>query len=263
MVAGITTFAKSIDQAVEDKLTADPGLKKQWEEVSTRFRLVFADPEYAFSKVDVDSMIASREAAQSTLSKLKDQPESFGMLKGKAGLFAGRADRQDRELAMLNAPALARDLGRYLRLRADAERRHEAEERAARMKVAVEVPALSPAAKQTLERVRDAIDRNDIPAAMAFALEDKMVRTELEGFARAVSERFGERALLATSTKAPDGPIFEKFAIGMNAAQRDELKAAWPAMRAAQQLAAQERAAAALKQAETRRQAQRPGLSLE
>lgn len=49
----------------------------------------------------------------------------------------------------------------------------------------------------------------------------------------------------------------------MNAAQRDELKAAWPAMRAAQQLAAQERAAAALKQAETRRQAQRPGLSLE
>jgi Ti-type conjugative transfer relaxase TraA len=37
MVAGITTFSKSIDQAVEDKLASDPALKKQWEEVSMRF----------------------------------------------------------------------------------------------------------------------------------------------------------------------------------------------------------------------------------
>ena len=231
--------------------------------MSASLRLVFADPESAFRKVDVDSMLKNGEAAKSTLAKLENQPESFGALKGKVGLVAGRTDKQDRKRATLNAPALARDLERYLRLRADAERRHETEERATRMKVAIEVPALSPAAKQTLERVRDAIDRNDLPAALAFALEDRMVKAELDGFARAVSERFGERSLLANSAKAPDGPAFEKLAAGMNPAQRDELKAAWPAMRAAQQLAAQERAAAALKHAETLRQTQRPGLSLE
>jgi len=48
----------------------------------------------------------------------------------------------------------------------------------------------------------------------------------------------------------------------MNTGQRDELKTAWPLMRTAQQLAAQERTAEALKQAETMRQSQRQGLSL-
>lgn len=262
MVAGITTFARSIDQAVEDKLAADPALKKQWEEVSSRFRFVFAEPESAFRKVDVDSMMKDAETAKATLSALRNKPDSFGALKGKTGLLASRADKDDRERANLNAPALARDLERYLRVRAEAEHKHEAEERAARIKIAVDIPALSPAAKNVLERVRDAIDRNDLSAALAFSLEDKMVKAELEGFARAISERFGDRSMLANAAKAPDGPAFEKLAAGMNAGQRDELKAAWPTMRAAQQLSAQQRTADALKQAETMRESQRQGLSL-
>ncbi len=262
MVAGATKFAKSIEQVVEDKLVADPALKKQWEEVSSRFHFVFAEPEAAFRKVDVDGMMKNAETAKSTLSALKDRPDSFGALRGRTGLLASRADKHDRERANLNTPALARDLERYLRLRAEAEHKHETEERAARVKVAVDIPALSPLARQILEKVRDAIDRNDLPAALAFSLEDKMVKAELEGFARAVSERFGERSMLANGAKAPDGPAFEKLATGMSASQRDELKVAWPAMRTAQQLAAQQRTAEALKQAETMRQSQRQGLSL-
>ncbi|WP_029006377.1 Ti-type conjugative transfer relaxase TraA [Azorhizobium doebereinerae] len=262
MVAGITTFARSIDQAVENRLVADPALSRQWEEVSTRFRFVFAEPEAAFRKVDVDGMIRNADTARSTLSRIATRPESFGALKGKTGLLASRADREDRERAALNVPALARDLERYLRARAEAEDKHETEERAARVKAAVDIPALSPAAKNVLERVRDAIDRNDVPAALAFSLEDKMVKAELEGFARAVSERFGERSMLANGAKTPDGPAFEKLAAGMNATQRDELKSAWPTMRTAQQLAAQQRTAERLKQVEAMRQGQRQGLSL-
>jgi len=202
-------------------------------------------------------MMKNAETAKSTLSALKDRPDSFGALRGRTGLLASRADKHDRERANLNTPALARDLERYLRLRAEAEHKHETEERAARVKVAVDIPALSPLARQILEKVRDAIDRNDLPAALAFSLEDKMVKAELEGFARAVSERFGERSMLANGAKA-----FEKLATGMSASQRDELKVAWPAMRTAQQLAAQQRTAEALKQAETMRQSQRQGLSL-
>jgi len=262
MVSGITAFPKSVDQAVKDRLAADPGLKKQWEEVSTRFRFVFAEPEAAFRKVDVDGMIGNADTAKSTLSTIAAKPESFGVLKGKIGLLASRADRDDRERAALNVPALVRDLERYLRLRAEAEHKFEAEERAARVKVAVDIPALSSMARQTLEKVRDATDRNDLPAALAFSLEDKMVKAELEGFARAVSERFGERSMLANSAKTPDGPTFEKLAAGMNAGQRDELKAAWPTMRTAQQLAAQQRTVEGLKQTEAMRQGQRQGLSL-
>ena len=207
-------------------------------------------------------MIRNADTARSTLSTIATRPESFGALRGKTGLLTGRADREDRERANLNVPALARDLERYLRLRAEAEHKHETEERAARVKVAVDIPALSSMARQTLEKVRDAIDRNDLPAALAFSLEDKMVKAEIEGFARVVSERFGERSMLASSAKTPDGPTFEKLAAGMSAGQRDELKSAWPTMRTAQQLAAQQRTAEGLKQVEAMRQGQRQGLSL-
>ncbi|MGO7077983.1 Ti-type conjugative transfer relaxase TraA [Rhizobium johnstonii] len=262
MVSGITTFPKSLDQAVEDKLAADPGLKKQWEDVSTRFQLVYAKPKAAFKAINVDSMLKDQSVAQSTLARIAGEPESFGALKGKTGLFASRGDKQDREKALANVPALARNLERYLRERAEAEFKHETEERAVRLKVSVDIPALSPAAKQTLERVRDAIDRNDLPAGLEYALADKMVKAELEGFAKAVSERFGERTFLPLAAKDTDGKTFETVTAGMTADQKAEVQSAWNSMRTVQQLGSHERTTEALKQAETMRQTKSQGLSL-
>lgn len=262
MVSGITTFPKSIDQAVEDKLAADPGLKKQWQEVTTRFHQVFAEPETAFKAVNVDAMLKDQTRAQSTLAKIAGEPESFGTLKGKTGLFAGAREKQARDTALVNAPALARNLERYLTARADAEHKHETEERAVRFKVSVDIPALSPSARQTLERVRDAIDRNDLPAGLEYALVDKMVKAELEGFAKAVSERFGERSLLPLSAKDASGETFQKLTAGMSPAQRSEVQLAWNSMRTVQQLAAHERTTVAMRQVETACQTQTKGLSL-
>lgn len=262
MVSGITTFAKSVDQAIEDKVAADPGLKKQWEEVSTRFHLVYAQPESAFKAVNVDAMLKDETAQKSTLAKLGSEPESFGALKGKTGILASRSDKQEREKAQTNAPALARNLERYLRQRAEAERKFEVEERAVRLKVAIDIPALSPNAKQTLERVRDAIDRNDLPAGLEYALADKMVKAELEGFAKAVSERFGERTFLSLAAKDPNGQTFNAVTPGMTAGQKAEVQSAWNSMRTVQQLAAHERTTEALKQAENLRQTKSQGLSL-
>ncbi|RVH83312.1 Ti-type conjugative transfer relaxase TraA [Sinorhizobium meliloti] len=262
MVAGITTFAKSIEKSVEDKVSADPALKSQWQEVSARFHLVYADPQAAFNAVNVDAMVGSSETAKATLATISRQPVTFGPLKGKTGLFAGKADSQARETALVNVPALARDLDEYLQKRAEAERRYEAEERAVRLKVSIDIPALSGAAKQTLERVRDAIDRNDLPSGLEYALADKMVKAELEGFAKAVSERFGERTFLPLAAKEADGKVFEKLSAGMAPAQKAELHSAWNTMRTVQRLSAHERTATALKQAETMRQAKTTGLSL-
>ncbi|MUZ74450.1 Ti-type conjugative transfer relaxase TraA [Agrobacterium vitis] len=262
MVSGITTFSKSLEQAVEDRLAADPGLKKQWEEVSSRFHLVYAEPEQAFKAVNVDAMLKDKATAKSTIAKIGTQPDEFGALKGKTGIFASRADRQEREKAEINAPALARNLERYLRQRAEAERKFEVEERAVRLKVAVDIPALSANAKQTLERVRDAIDRNDLPAGLEFALADKMVKAELEGFARAVSERFGARTFLPLAAKDTNGQTFSAVTAGMTVGQKAEVRSAWNSMRTAQQLSAHERTTMALKQAETLRQTKSQGLSL-
>ena len=262
MVSGITTFPKSIDQAIEDRLVADPGLKKQWQEVTTRFTQVFAEPETAFKAVNVDAMLKDPERAQSTLAKIAAEPERFGALKGKTGLFAGANERAARDTALVNAPALARNLERYLTARAEAERKHEAQERAIRLKVSVDIPALSPSARQTLERIRDAIDRNDLPAGLEYALADRNVKAELEGFAKAVSERFGERSLLPISAKDANSETFHKLTAGMNPSQKSEVQSAWNSMRTVQQLAAHERTTLALKQAETARQTQIKGLSL-
>ncbi|MDN5929013.1 MAG: Ti-type conjugative transfer relaxase TraA [Hyphomicrobiales bacterium] len=260
MVAGVTNFPKTIEQAVDDRLSSDPGLKRQWEEVSTRFHLVYAEPETAFKAVGVEAILKDAGAAETTLARIVEQPESFGALKGKAGIFASRADKEDRARAERNVQALAESLKDYARLTAEAGRKCEAQERAARLRLAIDIPALSASAKQVLERVRDAIDRNDLPAALEFALADRMVRAELEGFAKAISERFGERTLLSNAARDTDGPVFKAVTADMTPARKAEMQSAWNAMRAIQQLSAHERTAEALKQSETLRQSQ--GLSL-
>jgi Ti-type conjugative transfer relaxase TraA len=262
MVAGITTFPKSIDQAVEDKLASDPALKKQWEEVSMRFHHVYAHPESAFKAVDVDAMLSDPATAAKTLSHITAEPEAFGSLKGKAGVFASRADKSDRDRALKNVTPLADSISDYLRQRGDTERRNHAEELAVRRQVALEIPALSSHAKSVLERVRDAIDRNDLPSGLEFALADKMVKAELEGFAKAVAERFGERTFLPFAAKDANGEAFQRVTSGMNAAQKSEVQQAWNTMRTVQQLSAHERSVTALRQAEALRQTKSQGLTL-
>ncbi len=262
MVAGITTFPKSIDQAVEDKLAVDPALKKQWEEVSVRFIRVYAQPESAFKAVNVDAMLRDQAVAEKTIARIASEPETFGALKGKTGLLVSRSDKVDRDRALKNVTPLADSISDYLRQRGDAERRNHAEELTVRRQVALEIPALSSNAKSVLERVRDAIDRNDLPSGLEYALADKMVKAELEGFAKAVNERFGERTFLPLVAKDTTGEAFQRVTSGMNAAQKSEVQQAWNTMRTVQQLSAHERSVTALKQAETLRQTKSQGLTL-
>ena len=262
MVSGITTFPKSIDQAVEAKIASDPALKRQWEEVSTRFHNVYVQPERAFKAIDVDAMLRDRSTAAKTLRKITSEPEAFGALIGKTGLLASRAEKSDRERALKNATPLADSISDYLRQRSESERRNHAEELAVRRQLALEIPALSPNATNVLERVRDAIDRNDLPSGLQYALADKQVKAELEGFAKAVTQRFGERTFLALAAKEADGEAFQRVTAGMNASLKTEVSKAWNAMRTVQQLSAHERSVVALKQAETLRQTKSQGFTL-
>jgi hypothetical protein len=212
--------------------------------------------------VNVDALVKDPNQVSAIVTRIAENPDSFGPLKGKTGLMASRADRHDRDTALVNAPALARNLEQYLEARNNAQRKYESDEVVIRNKLAIDIPALSQNAKSTLERIRDAIDRNDLPAGLEFALADKMVKAELEGFAKAVSERFGERTFLPLSAKDKSGKTFESLTKGMTTGQKAELQSSWPSLRTIQQLAAHERSTQALKQAETLRQAKNQGLSL-
>jgi Ti-type conjugative transfer relaxase TraA len=263
MVTGITTHSKTISQAVEDKLTADPVLKKLWEEISMRFRHVYARPEAAFKAVDIDAILQDQVTAKTTLTTLANAPAAFGAPKGKTGILASLAEKSDRERALKNASPLAHAIRDYLRQRSEADRRNHAQELASRKQVALEIPALSANARNVLERVRDAIDRNDLPAALEYSLQDKMVKAELEGFTKAVTERFGERTFLPLAAKDANGEVFRRIATGMNTTQKSEVQRAWSIMRTVQQLSAHERTATALKTSEAMRQTKSQGLSLQ
>jgi Ti-type conjugative transfer relaxase TraA len=262
MVAGITTFPKSINQAVEDRLAADPSLKEQWEEVSMRFHCVYAQPEVAFSSVDIDAVLLGKTSAKDMVARIAAEPGSFGALKGATGFFASRVDKSDRERAVQNVAPLADSISGYLRQRSQAQRRYYADELAFRKRAALEIPALSAVARDVLERVRDAIDRHDDPAVLEYARADKMVKAELEGFAKAVSERFGERTFLSLAAKDTSGKTFGTVTSGMTTGQKADVQTAWHAMRTVQQLAAQERTTEELKQSETLRQTRSQGFSL-
>lgn len=249
MVAGITQFPGSVADMVGDKLGADPALKRQWEEVSARFAYVFADPETAFRSMNFEAVLADKEMAKQVLRKI-EEPASIGPLKGKTGILATRSDREARRIAELNVPALKRDLEQYLRMRETAVQRLQADEQAMRQRVSIDIPALSPAARVVLERVRDAIDRNDLPAAMGYALSNRETKLEIDEFNKAVTERFGERTMLTNTAREPSGKLFDKLSEGMDRQEKQQLKEAWPVMRTAQQLAAHERTTQTLKQAE-------------
>lgn len=277
MVAGTTTFANTVAQAVEDRLAADPKLTQQWQQVSMRFHLVYADPQSAFRAINVDAMLVDEQAAKMTMAKFVAEPERFGALRGRTGLLASRSDRQDRQTALVNVPALVRNLGDYLVSRETAQRQHEAEEQALRQKMAIDIPRLSPQATDVLRRVHDAIERDDLQTIPALTTTgatgigtDRSIRAELERFEQAVAERFGERNFLPLAAKDTDGKVFKTLTAGMNPAQKAGMQAAWQAMRSIQKLAARQRTAAALQEAEVLRQTQRqgkgqtktPGLSL-
>jgi hypothetical protein len=257
MVAGIKTFSGSVADTVEQKLDTDPALKKQWEEVSARFAYVFADPETAFRAMNFDAVLTEKDTARQVFHRLEAEPTSIGPLKGNTGILSSKAEREARRIAEINVPALKRDLEQYLQMREAATKRLSTDEQVQRQRVSIHIPALSQAAHVVLERVRDAIDRNDLPAAMAYALSNRETKTEIDGFNQAVTERFGERTLLTNAAREPSGKLFDKLSDGMQPEQKERLKEAWPIMRTSQQLAAHERTVQTLRQAEDLRLAQR------
>jgi hypothetical protein len=248
MIPGIGSFAKTVTDVVEERLVADPACKRQWKEVSDRFRDTYADPAAALSAMKFDVVINDPKHSKAVLEKLEQGPAAFGPLKGKSGLLASRQEKADRSNAERSGPTIRLEIERYLRARANATVRIEAEEQKSRAGVRVDIPALSSEAVVILEKVRDAIDRNDLPSALGFALANRLVKAEIDGFNAAIAERFGDRAFLSINANRPDGPAFDAMAAGLKANEREKLATAWPAMRAAQKLAAHEKTDQAIKE---------------
>ncbi|WP_404406871.1 Ti-type conjugative transfer relaxase TraA [Pelagibacterium halotolerans] len=242
---GIATWAQSIPQLVEAKLQTDSTLTHAWTQLSDRIKQVYEKPDAAMESMRLREAMsndpAEREAAQTRIAdQLERDPEAFGALRGKSGMFASSAAKTERARAENNIPALKDNLARYVRLRGEIADLRTVELERERDRSRIDVPALSPAAQGVLERVRDAIDRNDLSAALGFALADKMAKAEIDQLNTALGQRFGERTFL--NSKEAKGQAFDAAAAKVAEGERMSLASAWPSFYAAQRLAAHERA---------------------
>ncbi len=262
LVSGVTLHARSVDQAVEERLLTDPVVASQWQDLSMRFHLVYAQPEAAFRAMDVNAILRDRGQAERGIARIAIEPEAFGLLKGKTGMLASRTDRSNRDLAVRNVAALAGSLRDYTRLRADAEERYRNPELAARKRAARAIPSPSAHALAVLQRLSRVVDHKAFASVVEQSVLEDRVKAELDDLAKAVAERFGERTFLPLGASRPNGEVFQRVTSGMNATQRQEMEKAWDLMRTVQQFIAHERSTKSLKASEALRQRQSRGLSL-
>jgi Ti-type conjugative transfer relaxase TraA len=241
MVSAVSVYQRSIAEIVEARLGADPGLQAAWQDVGTRFGHVYADPEAAFRAINLEGILSDPPKVAVVITSLSKEPQAFGALKGTTRLLAARVNKEMLEIALVNAPALARALERYVRARGQRRACYEAEEMTLRSKVAIAIPALSPAAQKVLDAAREAIDCKDRPLALQLACADGLVKGELDAFIRAVIDRFGERSLLPAAAGAVDGKAFRVLTAGMDKGLQVQMRSAWNLMRTAMQINAHER----------------------
>lgn len=244
-VRGLATWAQSIPQLVEAKLQSDATLTHAWTQLRDRVAQIYEKPASAIDAMNLFAIMstnqADRQAAQSrVVDQLDRDPEAFGAIRGRTGVLASSAAKAERQRALNNVQALKDNLARYVRLRAEIADLRTVELSRNRDRSRVDIPALSGSAQSVLGRIRDAIDRNDLSAALSFALADKMVKTEIDQLNKALDQRFGERAFLGS--KEAKGPAYHAAAAQVTEGDRSKLVAAWPGFRAAQRVAAYERA---------------------
>ncbi|WP_395172988.1 Ti-type conjugative transfer relaxase TraA [Roseibium alexandrii] len=238
-IAGVKDWAMTIPEAVEAKVQSDATFTAHFAELQNRVRLVFERPEEAVKAMRVEEIVklgdeARTEAVNKLAEDLAAAPEQFGALRGKTGMLVGKVARETREQALNNIPQLCDDVTTYLRLRGEITASSTVELERAREASRSDIPALSPAAKTVLLRIRDAMHRGDLKSALSFLVADKMVEIELSDIAAKLNQRFGERAFVAGST--PEGPAFEKAAARVADGDRTKLVDAWPAFNAIQKI---------------------------
>jgi len=244
-IRGLATWAQSIPQLVEAQLQSDATLTHAWTQLRDRVTQVYEKPDGAIDAMDLSAIMSSKEAErQAAQSRIVDQlgrdPEAFGAMRGKTGMFASSDARAERQRALNNVPALKDNIARYVRLRAEIGDLRTVELSRERDRSRVDIPALSGSAQGVLDRIRDAIDRNDLSAALGFALADKMVKAEIDQLNKVLDQRFGERAFLGS--REAKSPAYDAAAARVAEGDRSKLVAAWPSFSAAQRVAAYERA---------------------
>lgn len=246
LLPAVQTFARTVAEQVEAKVAADATVKSVWENVIRRLGNIYEKPDAALAAMGLVAVVSGSETARKAAllniaDALKHDPAAYGDLKGKTGFFAGAAEKEKRAIALRNLGSLTVEINAFARVRAETEQKLSIQIAAERKRSQIEIPGLSAAAFETLDKIEAVLRKNPnaTAEAVAIARANGSVKTELDKLKTALEQRFGERAFLAS--REPAGTSFDFVSRQVGGGDKSKLVAAWKLFHTAQRLAASER----------------------
>ncbi|MDF1598274.1 BID domain-containing protein, partial [Mesorhizobium sp. YIM 152430] len=188
LVPAQTDHARSVDTVAREK--AKPAFENRWQSVERLAGEVYKNPGPVADKMR--SAIEDGKGERNMSMVLARQPEQFGELRGKSGLFGANAERQ-------NALKRAEAMSHHVKSAGETWTRRVAEEKEIEQhrrdrNDRVEVPGLtarSEALLNQLDQMRDAKSRNAFMDQLESSPEGKQALDEARQVAKAMQSRFG------------------------------------------------------------------------
>ena len=175
-------------------VAADPAARRERAALDNYLEGAFRDPGAARARLEE---LVGTHGHASAARRLAADPGQLGELRGRTGLFAGGAAREERARAGRVAGAVGPAVARLGAAEAAAARAYRERVEGRRAADATGVPRLSGRARAAVEALGAAGDEGGRAAAWAALRADGGVAGELDGFVGAVERRFGAEGVRA------------------------------------------------------------------
>ena len=219
-LAAVDLGDAGLDAAVAARAAAITSVAKPRAKLAGTLADMVQDPEPLLAAIQAE-LAQPEPVFVQRVEALLAAPDRFGGLRGRAGLFASKTAKQQRDWAMRSMPVALRDAGA---LKAAYEAQHAAahrDELAYRAQLRIALPGLSAAAQEAIRAIAQAKPGTQ-DAAVARVIADPALWSEIEAFARAAGERFGRDGSIGhrLEPRLPPGhgPVTQELRYLMNGA---------------------------------------------
>jgi hypothetical protein len=188
----------------------DARVRREREALGDYLRGAYRDPEAAGRRLEE---LVDRQGWTSAAARVASDPDVLGELRGRTGLFAGRAARAERERAAGLAPVVAEAMRRIGAAEARAAGAHRWAVAAQLKADATGIPHLSARADAAVTAMAEAKDDAGRAAAWKATQRDRPVAAELRRFGEAVQTRLGragEHAVANSSVPPEHRPALDR-----------------------------------------------------
>ena len=188
LVPAITRYQRSVEEVAQ--IRAMSVIEQQFDTVESLVRRVFRDPAEVAARLR--TAMTEKEGNGTTMAKaMAEQPERFGELRGKSGLFGYNKERKE-------ALQYARSLSAHIGYVSEAWERRLGEERQSEQwqrdkRDVIEVPGLTPRSAEILAQVKKmpAERRSKFIKELRSSPEGQTALDEAKLVADALTRRFG------------------------------------------------------------------------